>query len=268
MAINAPQSFAADTLAHRVASLMPGVDLLLPQGEGPFPVAIQMHGCGGKKKLQGRWAAVARAAGWAVVVVDSYAHRGISRLEAYATVCTGLQLWGRERAGDLYAMLHWAREQPWADPKRIVIAGWSHGAWTTLDAMSMQPGKAMANAARLTGIPDEPFAGLVGVFLLYPWQGVGAIAPRAGLRVDVPISAIVGTADSVVGGKGVIRTLQKMKTPASPIVVEVFEGATHAFDELEAQDWRNRYDPVLTEKAHGLYAGFLRSAAERISGLG
>lgn len=257
-----------ETLAQRIEQLAAGVEVLLPEGEGPFPVAIQMHGCGGKKKLQARWAAVARAAGWAAVVVDSYAHRGISQFQAYATVCTGLQLWGRERAGDLYAMLEWTRTQPWADPRRIVAAGWSHGAWTTLDAMSMEPGAAMARAARLAGIPDEPFAGMVGAFLLYPWQGVGAISPGRGLRIDVPVRAIVGTKDSVVGGRGVIRTLERMKTPSQAIEVHAFEGATHAFDELEAQDWRNRYDPVLTEKAHGLYAEFLRDAARRTSTIG
>src|SRR5690606_80375 len=119
----ATSTLAPETLEQRIEALAPGVELLLPAGEGPHPVAIQLHGCGGKKKLQARWAAVARAAGWAVVVVDSYAHRGISQLEAYATVCTGLQLWGRERAGDLYAMLEWTRGQPWADSNRIVIAG-------------------------------------------------------------------------------------------------------------------------------------------------
>lgn len=256
------------TLHQRIAELASGVELLLPEGDGPHPVAIQLHGCGGKKKLQARWASVARSAGWAVVVVDSYAHRGISQLAAYATVCTGLQLWGRERAGDLFAMLEWTRQQPWADTRRIVVAGWSHGAWTTLDAMSMQPGAMMAKAARMADIPDEPFAGMVGAFLLYPWQGVGAMAPRAGLRIDVPVRAIVGTKDSVVGGKGVIRTLEQMKTPAQAIEVHSFEGATHAFDELEAQDWRNKYDPVLTEKAHGLYADFLRAAAGRTSTIG
>src|SRR5690606_33200046 len=120
-----------------------------PQGEGPFPVVLQFHGCGGKKNLQERWAAVARAAGWAAVVVDSYGPRRISRLEAYATVCTGLQLWGRERAGDLFAMMEWARRQPWIDPKRIVLAGWSHGGWTTLDAMSMTPGRQIVKATRI-----------------------------------------------------------------------------------------------------------------------
>lgn len=253
--------FARETLDQRMAALLAGSQLYLPEGEGPHPVVIQMHGCGGMKNLQARWAEVARAAGWAVMVVDSFGHRRISTFEAHATVCTGLQLWGRERAGDLYAMLEWARRQPWADPARIVSAGWSHGAWTVLDAMALHPGRDAEKETRLDGIPDEPMAGVIGGFILYPWQGWGALAPHRGLRVDVPIQAIVGTADSVVGGKGVIRTLQGMKTPRLPINVEVFEGATHAFDELEVKDVRMRYDPALTERAHGIYAGFLNGLA-------
>ncbi len=253
-----PTPFSLETLDQRIEALAMSVEVFLPEARGPHPVVIQFHGCGGKKNLQGRWAAVAQAAGWAVVVVDSYAHRRISRLEAYATVCTGLQLWGRERAGDLYAMLAWVKRQAWADHERIALAGWSHGAWTVLDAMALRPGRDAERETRLTGIPDEPLTGLRGAFILYPWQGIGALAPQRGLRVDVPIQAIVGTADSVVGGRNVSRVLSGMKTPGQSIKVELFEGATHAFDEIEAQDWRVKYDPDLTARAHGMYAKFLR----------
>lgn len=254
-----PAVYPKETLQDRIDALAPSVEVFLPDGDGPFPAVIQFHGCGGKKNLQARWAAVARAAGWAVVVVDSYAHRRISRLEAYATVCTGLQLWGRERAGDLYAMLAWVRRQPWANADCIALAGWSHGAWTVLDAMALHPGRDAEKETRLTGLPNEPLEGLRGAFILYPWQGIGALAPHRGLRVDVPVQAIVGTADTVVGGKTVARVLSGMKTPASAISVELFEGATHAFDEIEAQDWRVKYSPELTERAHGMYAAFLKA---------
>ena len=116
-------SFAKETVQQRIDALLVGSELYMPAGEGPFPVVLQFHGCGGKKNLQARWAAVAKSAGWAALVVDSYGHRRISKFEAYATVCTGLQLWGRERAGDLYAMMEWIRQQPFADPNRIALAG-------------------------------------------------------------------------------------------------------------------------------------------------
>ena len=254
----APQAFARETVQQRIDALLVGSELYMPEGEGPFPVVLQFHGCGGMKNLQARWADTARAAGWAVLVVDSYGHRRIDRFEAYATVCTGLQLWGRERAGDLYAMLEWVRTQGWADASRIAAAGWSHGGWTVLDAMALQPGAEAEKVTRLSGLRDEPLDGLVGAFILYPWQGFGALAPSRGLRIDVPVQAIVGTGDSVVGGRYVARTLAAMKTPGEPINVELFDGATHAFDEIEAQDWRVRYSPELTAKAHGMYAAFLK----------
>ena len=50
-----------------------GPDVFLPDGQGRFPVVIQFHGCGGKKMHQPRWAEVARKAGWAAIIADSYA---------------------------------------------------------------------------------------------------------------------------------------------------------------------------------------------------
>lgn len=255
----APSASARETLQQRIDQLLPGADLLLPEGKGPFPVVIQLHGCGGKGDFQLGWAKVAREAGWAVIVVDSYKHRDISRLQAYTTVCTGMHLWGRERAGDLYAMMEWTRHQPWADHDHIAVAGWSHGGWTALDGMALKPGAEMASATKLDGLPEEPLAGLVGAFCIYPYVGVGTVSGSRGIRWDVPVKALVGTNDVVVGGKGSARTLQKMPTPKSPIEVIMLEGATHAFDEPKAKDLRVRYDPELTEKAQGLYTDFLKA---------
>lgn len=253
----------AETLDHRIAALSPGVDLFLPKGQGPFPVLIQLHGCGGKKKLQGEWAAVAQAQGWAAVVVDSYAHRNISTLQAYMTVCTGLHLWGQERAGDLFAAMEWVRRQKWADASRIVVAGWSHGGWTALDAMALQPGEDAARTTRLSGLPAEPLRGLVGAFLVYPFAGPGALAPSRGLRVDVAPLALVGGADVIVGGRSLARTLERMKTPGDPVKIVMLDGATHAFDEREARDLRTRHDPALTLRAHELLKDYLRAAMAR-----
>jgi dienelactone hydrolase len=252
---------ARETVQQRIDALLPGADLLMPEGKGPFPVAIQLHGCGGKGDFQLGWAEVARKAGWAVIVVDSYKHRNISRLQAYATVCTGMHLWGRDRAGDLYAMMEWVRGQGWADSSRIVAAGWSHGGWTTLDAMSLTPGADMANSTRLDGLAEDPLNGLVGAFVVYPYCGIGCVAAERGTRVDVPVKALVGTADVIVGNTGLAKTLQKMKTPKSAIDVTMLEGATHAFDEPKARDLRVKYDPTLTEEAHGLYSDFLKGLA-------
>ncbi len=257
----APAASVRESVQQRIAALLPGADVVMPEGEGPFPVVIQLHGCGGKKPFQAHWAEQAKTAGWAVIVVDSYRHRNISSLQAYATVCTGVRLWGRERAGDLYAMMEWARAQSWADSTRIAVAGWSHGGWTALDAMSLRPGAEMASATRLDGLGDEPLKGLIGAFVVYPYVGPGSIAWTRGLGFDAPVTALVGTADVVVGNKSLARTLRRMATPSTPIDVTLLEGATHAFDEVEAKDLRVRYDPELTRRAHGMYRDWLEARA-------
>lgn len=266
-----PNASTRETLEQRIEALAPGIEIYKPEGRGPFPVVIQLHGCGGKKALQARWAAAAREAGWAAIVVDSYRHRKISSLEAYTTVCMGLRLWGKERAGDAYAAMEWARRQSWADPKMLVLAGWSHGGWTALDAMAMQPGKEMEDATGLTGYTKEPLAGLSGAFLVYPFAGPGSIARMKGLRVDVSPLAIVGTHDMIVGGRSLARTLENMPTPGEPIEVHLFEGATHAFDEIEARDFRVTYDPDVTAHSQDIYKEYLtaiRSGSANIRAAG
>jgi dienelactone hydrolase len=254
-------SGARESLEQRIEALAPGLDIYRTHGGERQPVVIQLHGCGGKKQLQGEWAPTACAAGWAAVVVDSYRHRRISTGEAYLSVCTGMRLWGRERAGDLFAAMEWVRRQPWADASRMVAAGWSHGGWTVLDAMAIQPGADAEAATGLAGLPAEPLAGLRGAFLVYPYCGLGSLARRRGLRVDVAPLAIVGGADVIVGSRSLERTLREMKTAGRPMQVEWFEAATHAFDEPASRDLRTRYDPSLTSRARGMLGEYLGKIA-------
>lgn len=239
---------------------MAHADVLKPDGPGPHPLVVQMHGCGGKKSFQATWGEVARAAGFGVIVLDSFAHRGISKWQAYATVCTGTRLWGRERAGDLFAALEWARRQDWVDKERLFIAGWSHGGWAALDALALPPGAVLAEATKLDGVPEEPLAGVRGAFLVYPYCGYGCQARRLGLRYDAAPLALVGSADSVVGSGSLRRALENLTAP-TPLRIAWLEGATHAFDEPEASDLRVRYSPELTAKAHELYVDYLRERA-------
>lgn len=236
--------------------LRTGFRITRPPGDGPFPVAVLMHGCGGNKGLQDLYAAVAVEAGWAALVLDSYAPRGISRAAAYATVCTGLRLQGRERAGDLYAALAWLRAQPWVDPDRFVAAGWSHGAWSIMDALASGPDA--GRFSKIEGLGPDPLAGLVGAFLLYPWAGVGSLTGRRGWARPVRARMILGGRDSVSGVYLPRRAAEAARASGADIDVTVFPEATHAFDEEHGADPRFRFSPERFAEAKGMFGGFLK----------
>jgi len=254
-------SFSLETIDQRIEALAPSVELFLPEGDGPHPVVIQFHGCGGKKNLQGRWAAGGTGVRMAVVVVDSYAHRRISA------------------ARSLRHGVHWpAAVGPRTGRRSLCNAG--VGATTGVGrscargAGGLEPWR--VDRARRNGAAARPRrrardaagrhsrrAACGPQWRVHPLSVAGhrRAGSQRGLRIDVPVQAIVGTADSVVGGRNVARVLTGMKTPGQAIKVELFEVATHAFDEIEAQDWRVKYDPDLTARAQGMYAAFLKGLA-------
>lgn len=250
-----------ETLGHRIKGLAAHWRLFKPEGPGPFPLVVQMHGCGGCHPFQDGYARVANAAGVAALVVDSYPHRAISPMGAMTLVCSGMRFWGRERAGDLYAAFQWARAQPFVRPDRLFAAGWSHGGWSVLDAMARGSAAERARWTGLTDLPNNPLEGLAGAFVVYPYCGLASMARLRGVITPAPVHAIVCGADHVVGGVSLQDTLKAMKKPGDPIAISFYRGATHSFDEPEAKDPRFRYDPRLTQDAQKEYAEFLGAAA-------
>ena len=247
------------TLAARADMLARGVRVLKPAGPGPFPVALQLHGCAGSQPFQNSYAEAAVNAGAAVVIVDSFKPRGMSRLDGSLFVCTGTVLRGAQRAGDLYAMLHWLKSQPWADASRVMAAGWSHGGWTIMDGFAQGDG-----AARMTGLSDADPALLKtvkGAFLVYPYASFPSLTSARGWQGQRPkVFAVLGGKDQVVGTGGPMKALNRLKADGLQVDVLTFPDATHAFDDDDANDPRTRYRPDLRTTAEQYYVRALRSA--------
>lgn len=247
------------TLAGRAAFLSGGVRVIKPDGPGPFPVVLQLHGCGGVQPFQAVYGAAAAEAGFAAVIVDSFSPRGLSRRDANLTVCTGLALRGARRAGDLYAMLHWLETQTWADTARVVVAGWSHGGWTIMDAFAQGD-----DAARMTGLVDagpEPLRRVRGAFLVYPYASFPSLTSARGWQGATPrVAAITGGRDQVVGWKSPHRAFDRLGAEGLEVDILHFDDATHAFDDDDANDPRTRYRPDLRATAEQFYVKTLRAA--------
>lgn len=246
------------TLAERARHLERHVRVLKPIGFGPFPVAIQMHGCAGCQPFQNTYAEAAVKAGVAVVIVDSLRPRNMSRLDGSLFVCTGTVLRGAQRAGDLYAVLDWLKRQPWADANRVMAAGWSHGGWTIMDGFAQGSG-----AARMTGLVDADPAllkAVKGVFLVYPYASFPSLTSARGWSARPKVFAVLGGKDQVVGTAGPLKALSRLKADGLSVDVLTFPDATHAFDDDDANDPRARFRPDLRATAEQYYVRALRVA--------
>lgn len=239
---------------QHAARIAPHFTVRQPEGPGPHPVVLQLHGCGGRQPLHDRYAEAAVAEGVASVVIDSFAPRRIPRAVAQATVCTGLRLRGAERSADVFAALHWLEAQPWADAHRVALAGWSHGGWTVMDAL--------AGSHAACGLVDPQAHRLSRVnaaFLVYPYAGPPSLTIRSGWGDHRPrVSAVIAGRDTVVGKVAPLRALERLKTDGVEVETLVLPGATHSFDDPEARDPRSRYDAEHTAATQRLFARTLR----------
>lgn len=227
-------------------ALIDCAELLLPEGSGPFPVVLQMHGCGGVLPMQKRYAEAARKAGVAAVILDSLTPRGLTRQEALLTVCTGLRLRGAARAEDLRIALDWIAAQPWADAGRVAAAGWSHGGWSVMEALAADD--------------DHPgVAALKLAVLVYPYAGPLARTTSQGWGRNRPkVLACLGGRDRVVGRLAPRRALSRLQADGLDVELLEFEDAGHCFDDEAGHPPGVAYRPDLAARLRERYAAALR----------
>ena len=233
-----------------------------PDGAGPFPVALILHGCGGKTPFLEAYAQTAVDAGYAAIVVDSLKPRGMSTLDAKLLVCTGVRLHGLKRSADLFAVLAWLERQPWADAERVFLAGWSHGGWAIMDGFAIGE-----NAARATGLADADPARLraqvKGALLVYPYASYPSLTSNRGWGDAGPrVWSVLAGRDQVVGWKAPSKALERLKRDGISVDSVFLPDATHAFDDDRANDPRAKYRPDLFSQTRDYFTRALMEASK------
>jgi dienelactone hydrolase len=155
-----PSALARRALGNRVDSARPrdalrGL-LVIPEGEGPFPAVVLVHGCRGVLSSQRGWAQWLARQGFVALLVDSFFTRHASG------VCSlGPQQAGRQevsgRVFDAFGALEFLRRDPRVDSERIAIMGWN--SWIPMSAVSRGGPRALARAgfsAAVVVSPDCP----------------------------------------------------------------------------------------------------------------
>ncbi len=216
-----------------------------PDGAGPFPAEVLMHGCSGVEGVHHAWAKRLAARGYVALVVDGFRSRGVDHVCTYATF---YKVSYGARIADAYAAAAFLRARPEVDGGRVGVIGWSHGGIIALRLAEATPG-----TFNWLEVPIVPFRSAVA---FYPTCG-------SARDITVPLLILIGTADDwtlAANCKGFER-LQRVTD--RPVELVVYEGATHSFDEVGVAEGITylghalRYDAAATEDAERRVFEFL-----------
>lgn len=201
----------------------PGRDVTLsgllfrPEGPGPFPAVVALHGCAGlgKTGLDPRfrdWASILTGKGFVVLFPDSFGSRGLGpqcRVQPRTVTPE------RDRTADADAARRFLQTRSEVRPDRVSLLGWSNGGSTVL--WSVRP---QSRGDR--GGPD--FRSAVA---LYP--GCARLVPRA-WSSRVPILVLIGGADDWTPAAACEQMVAGARGRSARATIEVYPGAYHDFD--------------------------------------
>lgn len=241
------RSAASETVSFEFApqlgdSITLSAELTKPEGDGPFPAVVLLHGCSGVWRPWGDlWAGRLVRWGYLAFQVDSFSPRGVP--EGICDSDEAMVPWVSVRADDAHAAKDYLKRLPFVDRDRIAVMGMSHGGWTTLSAVE---NTYFAEVPR-----PHPFKAAVA---LYP------PCDQQLYRLDAPLLILIGEADDWTFAYRCERMVQ-VGASEHTATLKVYPGATHTFD-VEGPDrvylgHRIRFHPSAARDAEARIRAFL-----------
>jgi len=194
--------------------------LFRPDGAGPFPAVVALHGCDGLVTRKGvlgirarDWAEHLVKAGFVVLFPDSFGSRGLG---SQCTVRRRTVRSDRERVADANAARRWLQAQTYVEPRHVTLLGWSNGAITALWTVRRRIALAAAD--------DIDFRSAVA---LYP--GCTRL-DNAAWSARVPTLILIGAADDWTPAQACKRMVAGARGRSAGTSIVVYPGAYHDFD--------------------------------------
>jgi dienelactone hydrolase len=223
-------------------------EIFRPPSPGPYAAIVMMSGCSGLYGKSGRmktnaaaWAGRFTNWGYLVLAVDGFTPRG------FRSMCTKRKRPLhpiKDRPFDAYGGLAWLSKQPFVDPDRIALVGWSNGAMATLSAIRKnRVAKYGGNLRFRTAAAFYP-----GCITLTRYT-------KGKYRPYAPLLTFVGLADDWTFPGPCLKLMKDARKAGEPVEIIGYEGAYHAFDhpslKLRTRTARNsRWKTRVERKVH------------------
>jgi len=198
--------------------------LTKPEGNGPFPAVVLLHGSYGFDKNYDVWTQRLGSWGYVALQIDSMGPREKSSLSDPPS----------EKAEDFCAARQYLADLPFVDDKRIGAMAWSQRGASAL----------VAFCTRNTALKREnPFKATVA---FYPY------CYKSLFRLDSPVLILIGEQDDWCPAALCKERIPSGKTHHE-VILKVYPGAYHCFD-VEGVDTnymghRVQYDPAAAADA-------------------
>jgi dienelactone hydrolase len=201
--------------------------LYKPEGSGPFPAVVGLHGCDGLvqkdgkvSELYGAWGERLSKVGYLVLLPDSFGSRGLGDLCAVQPVSARPVQPDREIPRDAYGALAYLRARPDVKPNSIAILGQSFGALSMFYTI--------AEGARPKGLPaEQDFRAAIAFYPNCP----PFLSQEPKWKPRQPLLFLMGEADNLLPPAACKQLLAAAAASGAPsIEAHWYPGAHHVFD--------------------------------------
>ncbi len=223
----APGPPLAAPVALRIDDASIPIEVMKPEGDGPFPAIVMLHDCSGlgprSSGAPRRWARELVAHGYVVAIPDSFTTRGFP-----GGVCTDPSpnrndVGPFRRVPDAYEAFDRLRALPYVDANRIGVMGGSHGGASTLATI-------VDNRADPKQLAEHKRRGFAAAIAFYPACNMGKPSLTTWYHSHVPLLILAGELDDWTPAAPCEDLVKTAKKNGSPAEIKVYPNAHHAFD--------------------------------------
>jgi dienelactone hydrolase len=219
-AATAPAAAAAEPVEIAQDNGVLKAVLFKPDGAGPFPAVVGLHGCDGLVRRNSAiasryrdWAQHLVQAGFAVLYPDSYGSRGLG---PQCAVRQRPVRTDREQVADANAARRWLQTQPYIKADHVTLLGWSAGAIS-----------ALWTVRRKAVIPKDDKTDFRSAAAFYP--GCGRL-DNAAWSARIPTLILIGAADDQTSAQVCQRMVAGARGRSAGTSIVVYPGTYHDFD--------------------------------------